>query len=170
MTGDRFDRAGEGPGGREPLGPDAVLLRGCARAEAADLLTSVEAVAAEAPFRHMTTPGGYRMSVAMTNCGTAGWLSDRRGYRYEAADPETGRPWPAMPAAFAALAGRAAAEAGFPDFVPDACLINRYTPGTRLSLHQDRDERDLAAPIVSRSEEHTSELQSLMRISYAVFC
>src|SRR3546814_16410234 len=122
MTGDRFDRAGEGPGGREPLGPDAVLLRGCARAEAADLLTSVEAVAAEAPFRHMTTPGGYRMSVAMTNCGTAGWLSARRGYRSEAAAPETGRPCTALPAGFATLAGPPAAEARFTGVGPAARL------------------------------------------------
>src|SRR3546814_6541369 len=99
----------------------------------------------------MITPGGFRMSVAMTNCGTAGWVSDRRGYHYDPVDPESGAPWPAMPEAFADLAARAAAAAGFDGFVPDACLINRYEPGARLSLHQDRNERDFGAPIVSVS-------------------
>jgi DNA oxidative demethylase len=99
----------------------------------------------------MTTPGGYVMSVAMTNCGCAGWVTDRRGYRYDFLDPTTGRSWPAMPPLFRDLAERAAAAAGFDGFVPDSCLINRYEPGTRLSLHQDRNERDYAAPIVSVS-------------------
>jgi DNA oxidative demethylase len=106
---------------------------------------------AQAPFRHMVTPGGHVMSVAMTNCGSAGWVTDRSGYRYDAADPEAGKPWPAMPASFRSLAGAAAAEAGFSGFAPDACLINRYAPGARMSLHQDRDETDFGAPIVSVS-------------------
>jgi alkylated DNA repair protein (DNA oxidative demethylase) len=106
---------------------------------------------AQAPLRQMITPGGLRMSVAMTNCGPVGWVSDRAGYRYAPLDPTTGQPWPAMPRVFATLARRAAAEAGFDGFAPDACLINRYEPGTRLSLHQDRDERDYGAPIVSVS-------------------
>lgn len=135
----------------EPLAPGAVLLRGFARARAGELFSAAQAVVAEVPWRHLVTPGGQRMSVAMTHCGTLGWFSDRRGYRYEPADPQTGRAWPPMPAAFLALAGAAAAEAGFAGYVPDACLLNRYEPGTRLSLHQDRDERDLAAPIVSVS-------------------
>src|SRR5688572_3422206 len=99
----------------------------------------------------MLTPGGQRMSVAMTSCGALGWITDRRGYRYVAADPKNGRPWPAMPAAFLRLAGAAAEAAGYRDFEPDACLINRYEPGTRLSLHRDEDERDLTAPVVSVS-------------------
>jgi DNA oxidative demethylase len=87
--------------------------------------------------------------VAMTNCGQAGWVTDRSGYRYDARDPESGRPWPAMPAVFADLAVRAAAEAGFVGFRPESCLINRYEPGARMSLHQDRNERDFGQPIVS---------------------
>lgn len=99
----------------------------------------------------MTTPGGYTMSVALTNCGTLGWTSDRRGYRYSRLDPASGRPWPPMPDVFLALAREAADAAGFSDFTPDACLINRYQPGSRLSLHQDKNERDFTAPIVSVS-------------------
>jgi alkylated DNA repair protein (DNA oxidative demethylase) len=136
---------------REPLSPGAVVLRRFACRNDAVLLGAVQAVAAQAPFRHLVTPGGFTMSVAMSNCGALGWVSDRTGYRYDPVDPDSGRPWPPMPAAFAALASRAAAEAGFEGFVPDACLVNRYLPGTRLSLHQDRNERDLAQPIVSVS-------------------
>lgn len=137
------------PPSRFPLGDGAVLLRGFA--DAAALLPLVQEVAAAAPFRHLVTPGGHTMSVAMTNCGQLGWVSDRRGYRYAPQDPETGRPWPPMPAAFRALAEAAAVAGGFPDFAPDACLVNRYQPGARLTLHQDRDEGDLGAPIVSVS-------------------
>ncbi|MFN4089387.1 MAG: DNA oxidative demethylase AlkB [Alphaproteobacteria bacterium] len=139
------------PDARLPIVDGAMVLRGFAGAAEADLLAGIETVAAASPFRHMTTPGGFRMSVAMTNCGAAGWITDRRGYRYGPLDPETGRPWPAMPAAFANLAIDAAVAGGFPGFAPDACLINRYEPGARLSLHQDRNERDYAAPIVSVS-------------------
>jgi alkylated DNA repair protein (DNA oxidative demethylase) len=135
----------------EALADGAVLLRGFAADEMAALMAALQAIFAAAPPRHMITPGGYRMSVAMTNCGRAGWVTDRRGYRYDGLDPDTQRPWPAMPVGFLALAGRAAAVAGFPGFVPDSCLINRYAPGTRLSLHQDRNERDFGAPIVSVS-------------------
>jgi alkylated DNA repair protein (DNA oxidative demethylase) len=134
-----------------PLDPGAVLLGGFALADAPALLDEIALVAAQAPFRHLITPGGRRMSVAMTNCGTLGWTSDARGYRYAANDPETHRAWPAMPACFAVLARTAAERAGYPGFMPDVCLINRYEPGTRLSLHQDRDEGDMAAPIVSVS-------------------
>lgn len=136
---------------REQLADGALLLRGYASDAAVELLQAIDAITAAAPFRHMITPGGYRMSVAMTNCGSVGWVSDRRGYRYQPTDPDTGRPWPAMPATFTELAAQAAAEAGFAGFMPDACLINRYAPGTRLSLHQDRNERDLRAPVVSVS-------------------
>ena len=128
-----------------------MLLAGFARPADAPLLAALGEVVAKAPFRHMMTPGGFTMSVAMTNCGAAGWVTDRRGYRYDAHDPNTGRTWPAMPAVFHDLAQSAAAAAGFPGFKPDACLLNRYQPGARLTLHQDRNERDFDAPIVSVS-------------------
>ncbi|HLH42350.1 MAG TPA: DNA oxidative demethylase AlkB [Bryobacteraceae bacterium] len=135
----------------ERLEDGAVLLRGFAANESAALVEEVAAVARDAPFRHLATPGGHTMSVAMTNCGRTGWVSDRTGYRYSAVDPETGVQWPPMPAAFVALAARAAAAAGFEGYDPDACLINRYAPGAKLGLHQDRDEKDAWAPIVSVS-------------------
>ena len=135
----------------EQLAPGAWLLHGFALGTSAALLAAIEHTKADAPFRHLETPGGFRMSVAMTNCGRLGWVSDRRGYRYEACDPLTSHPWPAMPPAFLDLARAAAQAAGFPDFVPDACLINRYEPGARLTLHQDKDELDYDAPIVSVS-------------------
>jgi alkylated DNA repair protein (DNA oxidative demethylase) len=135
----------------EPLAEGAVLLRGFAGAEAAALIAEVDRIAQSAPFRHLVTRGGYTMSVAMTNCGRTGWVSDRTGYRYDPIDPDTGAPWPAMPALFLDLAARAAAEAGFAGYDPDACLINRYVAGSKLGLHQDRDERDAWAPIVSVS-------------------
>ncbi len=135
----------------EALADGAILLRGFAGAEAAALFEAVERIAAVAQFRHMVVPGGHAMSVAMTNCGDVGWVTDRKGYRYEAADPETARPWPAMPEVFSSLATRAADAAGFPDFAPDCCLINRYAPKARMSPHQDRDERDFGQPIVSVS-------------------
>jgi alkylated DNA repair protein (DNA oxidative demethylase) len=134
-----------------PLGPDAVLLPGFAAPDAGSVLADLLAVSSAAPFRHLVTPGGATMSVAMTNCGRLGWISDRRGYRYDPHDPSTGHPWPAMPPQLLALARRAATAAGHPGFTPDACLLNRYAPATKLSLHQDRDERDLSAPIVSVS-------------------
>jgi DNA oxidative demethylase len=133
------------------LGADAVVLRGFACGAAAELLADLHAVASRAPFRNMVTPGGYTMSVAMTNCGTAGWVTDLRGYRYSSDDPASGDPWPPMPAIFLSLAARAAMAAGFGDFRPDACLINRYAPGAKLSLHQDKNETDYTAPIVSVS-------------------
>jgi alkylated DNA repair protein (DNA oxidative demethylase) len=136
---------------QEVVAEGAVLLRGFARAHEAELVAVLRDVIAEAPFRHMVTPGGFRMSVAMTNCGKAGWISDLIGYRYGADDPKTGKPWPPMPASFLDVARRAAERAGFASFSPDVCLINRYVPGARLSLHQDKDELDLAAPIVSVS-------------------
>jgi len=138
-------------GEREEIADGAWLLPGFALGVADGLLAAIESVAAVAPFRNMITPGGFRMSVAMTNCGEAGWVTDRKGYRYQPVDPETGTPWPAMPAAFLDLAARAAKAGGFEGFQPDACLVNRYEPGTRLTLHQDRNERDFAQPIVSVS-------------------
>jgi alkylated DNA repair protein (DNA oxidative demethylase) len=135
----------------ETIVPGATLLRGFASDEAPALVRAIEHIAAASPFRNMETPGGFRMSVAMTNCGAAGWITDRRGYRYGDVDPATGRHWPAMPELFRALAARAAAAAGFEDFAPDACLVNRYAPGARMSLHQDKNERDFTQPIVSVS-------------------
>ena len=140
------------PGGdRVALGPAAFVLRGFALGEAAALLDAVTRLSRQAPFRHLVTPGGHTMSVSMTNAGRVGWVSDRRGYRYDRLDPLNGQPWPAIPPILLALAQRAAGAAGFGSYRPDACLINRYAPGTRLTLHQDRDEEDAVAPIVSVS-------------------
>jgi alkylated DNA repair protein (DNA oxidative demethylase) len=144
---DFFDAAAQEPAAALGL----TLLRGYVLPHEQPLLRAIESVAAAAPFRHMLTPGGQRMSAAMTNCGEVGWVSDRAGYRYDRCDPQTGRPWPPLPDCIAQLAHRAAAEAGFASFRPQVCLINRYAPGARMSLHQDRDERDLTAPIVSIS-------------------
>jgi DNA oxidative demethylase len=151
MTMSLFDETDSTEPEREELATEAFLLRGFALQEEMALLNALEDVVARAPFRHMVTPGGHRMSVAMTNCGALGWVTDRTGYRYDRIDPESGRPWPSMPASFLKLAGSAAAVAGFAQFLPDACLINRYEPGAKLSLHQDRNERDFDAPIVSVS-------------------
>ncbi|MBX7184098.1 MAG: DNA oxidative demethylase AlkB [Vicinamibacteria bacterium] len=152
FTGSLFDEAAAAaPRYREALAPGAVLLRGFALDAEKELRKALDRIVASAPFRHMVTPGGYRMSVAMTNCGEFGWITDRRGYRYDALDPESGKPWPKLPAVFLDLASRAATAGGYPGFVPDACLINRYEPGARLSLHQDRNEKDFDAPIVSVS-------------------
>jgi DNA oxidative demethylase len=136
---------------QETIAEGAMLLRGFARAIEGDLIAALRDIVAQAPFRHMVTPGGHAMSVAMTNCGGKGWVTDRSGYRYDATDPQTGLPWPAMPPSFRDLAQRAAAEAGFDGFAPQACLINRYAPQAKMSLHQDKDELDLGAPIVSVS-------------------
>lgn len=136
---------------REKLEEGAVWLRRFAALDAARLIERVAEIARAAPFRHLVTPGGHTMSVAMTNCGRVGWVSDRSGYRYDRLDPDSQNPWPAMPKEFIDLAARAAAEGGFERYDPDACLINRYEAGTRLSLHQDRDEKDAWAPIVSVS-------------------
>jgi alkylated DNA repair protein (DNA oxidative demethylase) len=135
----------------EELAEGAVLLRNFFAAEQPDVIAALRMIVKAAPFRHLVTPGGHTMSVAMTNCGRVGWVSDARGYRYDPVDPDSGKPWPEMPAPFRDLAARAAVRAGFEAFVPDACLINRYKPGAKLSLHQDKDELDLGAPIVSVS-------------------
>ena len=150
MTADLFDSIDVRPE-REQIADGAMLLRGFACKVEHELMAAIEAITAQAPFRHMSTPGGHEMSVAMTNCGGFGWVTDRRGYRYDAVDPVSRQAWPAMPPAFRELAGQAAAQAGFAGFSPDACLVNRYEPGARMSLHQDRDETDFGAPIVSVS-------------------
>jgi alkylated DNA repair protein (DNA oxidative demethylase) len=129
----------------------AVLLRGFGKPFEGDLIADLRDIVEQAPFRHMVTPGGHQMSVAMTNCGSLGWVTDRTGYRYDTNDPQTARPWPAMPRSFRELAAQAADRAGFGGFSPDACLINRYQPGARMSLHQDKNEHDFGAPIVSVS-------------------
>lgn len=136
---------------RQRLGPAAMVLRGFALPYVSDLILAIDGIVALSPFRHMVTPGGFAMSVALTNCGALGWTTDRRGYRYTSVDPDTGMPWPAMPATFSHLANEAAAAADFEHFEPDACLVNQYAPGSRLSLHQDKNERDYRAPIVSVS-------------------
>lgn len=136
---------------RVELGPGAAILGGFACDQAEALLEQIAYLSSIAPFRHMQTPGGRRMSVAMLNVGALGWVSDASGYRYTTTDPQTGRTWPTIPPIFMELASRAAQALDFGQFVPDACLINRYAPGTRLSLHQDRDEQDHQAPIVSVS-------------------
>lgn len=136
---------------QEPLAEGAVILRRFARANAGALIAQIEKVARLSPFRQMVTPGGYRMSVAMTNCGQRGWATNQQGYLYSPVDPLTGQPWPAMPPLFRELSDAASQAAGYRGFLPDACLINRYVPGAKLSLHQDKDEPDLQQPIVSVS-------------------
>jgi alkylated DNA repair protein (DNA oxidative demethylase) len=151
MRSTLFDDISEQGALSENLGPGTSILRGFALELEAVLLDAIFAVAARSPFRHMVTPGGFRMSVAMTNCGSLGWVADRKGYRYDSVDPKRQASWPPMPELFIKLAQSAAKVGGFPDFLPDACLINRYEPGARLTLHQDKNERDFNEPIVSVS-------------------
>ncbi|SMC23783.1 alkylated DNA repair protein (DNA oxidative demethylase) [Andreprevotia lacus DSM 23236] len=141
----------DSPDWREDIDTGVVVLRGFALSQADVLAQAVHAIAAQAPFRQMHTPSGLHMSVALTGCGEAGWVSDAHGYRYARRDPDTGLPWPAMPDTLRNFAAEAAATAGFRNFVPDACLINRYAIGARMSLHQDKNERDFSQPIVSVS-------------------
>lgn len=148
---DLFESLDSAGPSREIIADGAVLLRGMLRPHQTELIAAVEAVTAQAPFRHLITPGGHRMSVAMTNCGDVGWVSDPSGYRYDPIDPDSSRHWPTMPSLFRRLAEEAASSAGFAGFAPDACLINRYEPGAKLSMHQDRDENDQISPIVSMS-------------------
>lgn len=149
MTGNLFDHDGEV--WAERLAPGTVLLHQFASAGSALIFDAINTVIGQAPFRLMSTPGGLPMSVELSSCGDCGWVSDRCGYRYETIDPETRKPWPAMPPALRQLAENAANIAGFPGFHPDACLINRYAPGSKMSMHQDKDERDFTQPIVSVS-------------------
>lgn len=151
MTDDLFADYACGLPKAEKLAAGAMLLRGFAKEAATEILDAVQRIAMGAPFRQMKTPSGHTMSVGMTNCGSYGWVTDSQGYRYSSVDPASGKSWPEMPESFLKLARDAAREAGFPDFVPDACLINRYVPGAKMSLHQDKDELDLLAPIVSVS-------------------
>jgi len=146
-----FDSLVDSEPRQDEIAPGATVLRQFAVRDETAILSAIGDVSAKAPFRHMITPGGFRMSVAMSNCGSFGWVSDRKGYRYSAVDPESGLPWPPMPAPFLKLARDAARCAGFDGYVPDACLINRYEPGARLTLHQDKDEKDFDQPIVSVS-------------------
>lgn len=151
MTADLFDSVAEAQPSREEIADGAMLLRGFVKPIESELIEAVRAIVAQSPFRRMTTPGGHLMSVAMTNCGERGWITDHTGYRYDPIDPRTEAPWPAMPPVLRDLARHAAEQGGFQNFAPDACLVNRYEPGTRLSLHQDKDELDFSAPIVSVS-------------------
>jgi DNA oxidative demethylase len=151
LTADLFDSVAEAQPSREEIAEGAVLLRGFVKPIEHELIAALRAIVAQSPFRRMTTPGGHLMSVAMTNCGERGWITDHTGYRYDPIDPRTGAPWPAMPPVLRDLARHAAEQGGFTGFAPDACLVNRYEPGTRLSLHQDKDELDFSAPIVSVS-------------------
>lgn len=151
MTADLFDSVADAQPSREEIADGAMLLRGFVKPIESELIEAVRAIVTQSPFRRMTTPGGHLMSVAMTNCGERGWITDHTGYRYDPIDPRTGAPWPAMPSVLRDLARGAAQQGGFSGFAPDACLVNRYEPGTRLSLHQDKDELDFSAPIVSVS-------------------
>ncbi|MES5487941.1 DNA oxidative demethylase AlkB [Bradyrhizobium sp. INPA03-11B] len=151
MAADLFETIGDARPPRETIADGAVLLRGFVRPFEAELIPALRVIVKQAPFRHLITPGGHRMSVAMTNCGSVGWVSDPSGYRYDPIDPDSGQNWPVMPEVLRGLAADAAAAAGFNDFAPQACLINRYVPGAKLSLHQDKDELDYGAPIVSIS-------------------
>ncbi|OBV38935.1 DNA oxidative demethylase AlkB [Janthinobacterium psychrotolerans] len=148
---DDDDFAAIGPVPLVPGSTGSTLLRGFALSRVAPLLAALDAIVQAAPLRHMATPGGLRMSVAMSNCGQLGWVTDTRGYRYVRQDPDGSAPWPPMPPVFLELAREAAAAAGYPGFMPDACLLNRYVPGARMALHQDKDECDFTAPIVSVS-------------------
>ena len=148
---DLFAAINDAQPAREELGDGAALLRDCVGGDERALLADLRAIVKAAPFRHLVTPGGHTMSVAMTNCGRVGWVSDASGYRYDPVDPDSGLHWPEMPPSLRSLAARAAAAGGYDGFTPDACLINRYKPGAKLSLHQDKDELDLDAPIVSVS-------------------
>jgi alkylated DNA repair protein (DNA oxidative demethylase) len=149
MTSDLFDHIEEP--WAETIGEGAVVLRRFASAGAPAVLEAIERVTAQVPLRQMQTPGGHTMSAAMACCGTWGWVTDRRGYRYQQTDPLTDRPWPDMPHVLQELARSAAEQAGYPNFQPDACLINRYLPGAKMGLHQDKDETDFSQPIVSVS-------------------
>lgn len=151
-TGDLFsDEALQQPARREQIGEQSCVLRGYALPWLERVLPELRAVLVQSPFRHMVTPGGYTMSAALSSCGALGWTTSPQGYRYSSLDPERQQPWPSMPPVLRELAINAASAAGFDGFAPDACLINRYVPGARMSLHQDKNERDYNAPVVSLS-------------------
>lgn len=151
-TGDLFsDEALQQPARREQIGEQSCVLRGYALPWLERVLPELRAVLVQSPFRHMVTPGGFTMSAALSSCGALGWTTSPQGYRYSPLDPERQQPWPSMPVVLRELAINAASAAGFDGFAPDACLINRYVPGARMSLHQDKNERDYNAPVVSLS-------------------
>ncbi|WP_460111658.1 DNA oxidative demethylase AlkB [Pseudomonas sp. S3_H04] len=135
----------------EQIGEQSWVLHGFALPLIEQILPALDAILAVAPLRHMVTPGGFSMSVGTSSCGALGWITDRHGYRYSSVDPLSDLPWPAMPQVFSTLAQSAAVRAGFTDFNADSCLINRYLPGAKMSLHQDKDEKAYSAPIVSLS-------------------
>tara|TARA_R110002049_G_scaffold148778_3_gene311724 strand:+ start:4509 stop:5153 length:645 start_codon:yes stop_codon:yes gene_type:complete len=147
-----FEQEGVRAGQSELYGQDVHIYRGLALPYVDDIVQALtDQIKPQSPLRYMTTPGGYRMSVAMTNCGSKGWETSRSGYHYIDIDPLTKQPWPEMPVTFMTLAQTAANKAGFDDFIPDSCLINEYQVGSKMSLHQDKDEADFSAPIVSVS-------------------
>ena len=151
-TADLFaDEALQQPARREQIGEQSYVLRGYALPWIERLLPELRAVLAQSPFRQMLTPGGFTMSAALSSCGDLGWMTDTSGYRYTPLDPRSQQPWPVMPQVLRELAVLAAADAGFIDFAPDACLINRYVPGAKMSLHQDKNERRYSEPVVSVS-------------------
>ncbi len=135
----------------EVIDNDAIILKGFVRAKANQLVKDAELISQQSPFRTMTTPGGGKMSVAITNCGHCGWLSDEHGYRYQQIDPVTHRSWPEMPQSFLKICAAATKAASFAEFMPDACLLNKYQADAKMGLHNDNDEHDLTAPIVSVS-------------------
>ena len=151
MNLDLFDHPDFHPNWREDLCPGAVVLRGAALENDAALLVEIDRIAGLVPFQYRATPGGYAMSVAMTNCGEVGWVTDKAGYRYQATSPESHLQWPPMPELFRTLAMNAAERAGFAGFTPDACRIKRYQPGAEMSVHKDKDEHDVGQPIVAGS-------------------
>ncbi|QRR30548.1 DNA oxidative demethylase AlkB [Pseudomonas simiae] len=151
-TADLFaDDALQQPAGREQIGEQSYVLRGLALPWIERILPELRRVLAQSPFRQMVTPGGFTMSAALSSCGDLGWTTDTSGYRYSPVDPRSQQPWPQMPEVLRQLAVQAAAQAGFFDFAPDACLINRYVPGAKMSLHQDKNERRYSEPVVSIS-------------------
>ena len=151
MNLDLFDLSNNGESWIETITDDAVVLRQYLVNRSDELAEAIKTIEAKAPFRHMKTAGGFTMSAAITGCGDYGWISDRQGYRYSKVDPVTAQPWPEMPEVLKTIGKECARKAGYSDYNPDACLINRYSPGAKMSLHQDKDERDFTAPIVSIS-------------------
>ncbi len=143
----------------DKLPEGASLFRGrLSAAEQLAILDDVAAVIEEAPPFRPQMPAGPYMINTLTNCGPLGWMSDKRGYRYEATHPQTGKPWPQIPSAVLAVAKQAAADTGYA-FEPDACLVNIYAADGRLSLHRDYDEADFAWPIVSLSFGNDADFQ-----------
>lgn len=148
---DLFDQMADTNRNKQELAPGALCLPAFVLDRAAEVIAELEPIFTQAPLRHLITPGGHKMSVAMSNCGELGWVSDRKGYRYQELDPLSGQAWPAMPKLFLELAQQVAEEVGYKRFQPQACLINQYLPGSKMSLHQDKDENNESAPIVSLS-------------------